>query len=287
MKYFLLEENIISVLEDFKLTCSPNIWAIGSWFLPQEFDTASTDHMEQVLSHRTVCFDSPKWPIQVTLAVQELSNVSMSTLCKEHAEANLHPRSEPRFFQKSDIEHNFLDFCRPWLRSILRSWQHDACECPTQDQWEIIAASCSQTLFFDLWLVIEIVQIHFTAVHISKLRSTKIPVEIAITCFWYFVLGKKKNPYLELHSLRHATYDKGDPHLFPRFFGFAVKHMTPETSHNELNDNSLQRVKINDKHHCCNLSLIFLSFTPLEWCLELICKQVLSSREKIIVQNQI
>lgn len=191
MKYFLLEENIISVLEDFKLTCSPNVWAISSWFLPQEFDTASTDHMEQVLSHRTVCFDSPKWSIQVTLAVQELSNVSMSTLCKEHAEANLHPRSEPRFFQKSDIEHNFLDFCRPWLRSILRSWQHDACECPTQDQWEIIAASCSQTLFFDLWLVTEIVQIHFTAVHISKLRSTKLPVEIAITCFWYFVLGKK------------------------------------------------------------------------------------------------
>lgn len=190
MKYFLLEDNIISVLEDFKLTCSPNVWAIGSWFLPQEFDTASTAHVEQVLRHRTVCFDSPKWSIQVTLAVQELSNVSMSTLCKEYAEANLDPRSEPRFFQKGDIEYNFWDFWRPWLGSILRSWQYNACECPMQDQWEVIAACCSQTLFFDLWFVTEIVQIHFNAVHISKLRSTKLPVVSAITCFWYLVFKK-------------------------------------------------------------------------------------------------
>lgn len=129
---FFLKKTTISALEDFKLTCSPDIWATGSWFLPRELNPASTAHMEQALSHRTVCFDSPKWSIQVTLAVQELSNVSMSTLCREHAEVNLHPRSEPRFFQKSDIEHNLLDFCRPWLRS----WQHSLCECPVQDRCE-------------------------------------------------------------------------------------------------------------------------------------------------------
>lgn len=137
---FFLKKPTIFALEDLKWTCSPDIWATGSWFLPQELDPAGTAHMEQALSHSTVCFDSPKWSIQVTLAVQELSNVSMSTLCRDHAEVNLHPRSEPRFFQKSDIEHNWLDLCSPWLRS----WQHSLCECPSQDWCETRAASCSQ-----------------------------------------------------------------------------------------------------------------------------------------------
>lgn len=136
MQHFLLEKTTIFALKDLKLTCSPDIWATGSWFLPQELNPASTAQMEQALSHRAVCFDSPKWSIQVTLAVQELSNVSMSTLCREHAEVNLHPRSEPRFFQRSDIEHDWLDLCSPWQRG----W----CECPAQDPCESRAQSCSQ-----------------------------------------------------------------------------------------------------------------------------------------------
>lgn len=105
--------------------CSPNGWTISLWFLPQEFDTAGTAQAAQVLSHRTLCFDSPKRPLRVALGAPEFGHASVSTLCKERAEVNLHPRSEPRFFQNSDTEHNFLDFCRPWLRSTFTSWQQE------------------------------------------------------------------------------------------------------------------------------------------------------------------
>lgn len=140
-------------------------------------------------------------------------------------------------------------------------------------------SSCSQTLGFDLRLVTEIAQIHFTAVHISKLTSTKLPEVIAVICFWYFIFFfLNKGPYLEICSFWCATYDKAYPHFFLHFSVDAVKHMKPETSCNGVNDNSTQRAKINNRHHCCNISLIFLSFTLLEWTLELIHRYYLERR---------